>query len=568
MSLVRAAAVGLGLSAGAAQASLTIQVELPDGSSNATVSAAGQQVQMHVYGIVTGTNTTGADDGVQAVSGSFLSTGNLQGSLVGGLTAPFNGVTSKVGAAADLDNDGDCDWGSNNNTSSTGFWLARSNQAQSPNGYSDPTVAPSTYGSVSGASYRVQLGTLTFTAGSSQAQSTQVNFVPRASSTAAQWFEEVFSPSKDPSTGTFAASAAPVTISLAPEWAADADGTWSAGQKWSADVPAGVGVGAQFLSAIQADRTVTVDSERTVGSLTFDNTHRYTLNGSGPIKMNVSAGNAAITVRSGSHTIVTPIVLEKTTQVKVSNASSRLTLAGDMSASAGAGLIKTGAGTLEVKQVRAASLTVAQGAVEVAANGAITGQTVVNTLSIAAGAKLDLKDNDLVVNNGNFLAISDLRWQGYRDFEDSTATGIVSSVGQTLVGHPILAVFDNTQLQTGDWPFGAGNSVGANAVLGQFAYLGDADLNGMVTPDDYGAVDSNLGLHVGTAEVSGGMNWFAGDWNFDGDITPDDYSAIDANLGLGGSNPLAANGLAAVPEPSAMALLGVGALALRRRVKR
>jgi MYXO-CTERM domain-containing protein len=119
-------------------------------------------------------------------------------------------------------------------------------------------------------------------------------------------------------------------------------------------------------------------------------------------------------------------------------------------------------------------------------------------------------------------------------------------------------------LQTPEWPFGSGLTVEAGAVLGKYAYFGDADLNGMVTADDYAAIDSNLGTHVGTALETGGMNWFAGDWNLDGDITSDDYGGVDANMGCGDGNPLAANGAAAVPEP-VTALFGAALLGLVRR---
>jgi endonuclease I len=195
----------------------------------------------------------------------------------------------------------------------------------------------------------------------------------------------------------------------------------------------------------------------------------------------------------------------------------------------------------------------------------------VGSLSVGANARLDLNEADLIVESGSFATISNLVFQGYRDSTDTSATGIISTAGQTQLGHPILAVFDNAMLNTGSWPFGSSETVGATAIVGKYTYLGDADLNGMVTPDDYGAVDSNLGTHVGTAVESGGMNWLAGDWNLDGDITPDDYSAIDANLGLGQDNPLTAQGMAAlgtaaVPEPGALGLaLGAGLLGLRRR---
>jgi hypothetical protein len=217
------------------------------------------------------------------------------------------------------------------------------------------------------------------------------------------------------------------------------------------------------------------------------------------------------------------------------------------------------------------SLSIGSGTrAKMSASGNANGILHVQSLSLAASTTLDLTDNDLVVENGNFSTISSLVLQGYRDSADSLATGIVSSTSQTSIGAPILAVFDNTMLATGDWPFGSGESVGASAVLGKYTYLGDADLNGMVTPDDYGAVDSNLGNHVGTALESGGMNWFAGDWNLDGEITPDDYGAIDANLGLGQNNPLAAQGMAAqgvaaVPEPCGAALVAGAGLVLARR---
>ncbi|HEX8521493.1 MAG TPA: fibronectin type III domain-containing protein, partial [Tepidisphaeraceae bacterium] len=146
-------------------------------------------------------------------------------------------------------------------------------------------------------------------------------------------------------------------------------------------------------------------------------------------------------------------------------------------------------------------------------------------------AALDLKDNDLVVEHGSYHAIDFLRWQGYRDnTADPNAVGIISTAGQTLPGNPILALFDNAVLNSGEWPWGSGHTVGASAILGQLAYIGDADLSGMVSVDDYQAIDSNLGQTVST---EAGMNWFAGDWNFDGQITPDDYTAVGSNLGIG-----------------------------------
>jgi hypothetical protein len=342
----------------------------------------------------------------------------------------------------------------------------------------------------------------------------------------------------------------PVTITLAPEWAVDADGNWATPGNWSANIPDGVGVKAQFLSAIQLDRTVTLSSQRTLGGMTFDNARRYTMAGVGPLVMDVASGSALVEVRTGSHTIATPMSLAKTTVFDVKLAGNRLVLSGDMTAGVGAGVVKQGAGTLEAKHVRADALTVNVGAVEVTTNGSDGGVSYLNSLSIAGSAKLDLNDNDLVVNSGNFAAIQADVFSGYRGGPDSSATGIVSSHSQNVTGGTtILALFDNSLAGFSDYPFGSGNSIAAGAIVGKYTYIGDTNFDGQVTPQDYTATDSNLGTSVDPA-----ISWFYGDTNFDGNIDPTDYAGIDGALGLGQGNPLSA-----VPEPGLGLFLGLSA---------
>jgi hypothetical protein len=186
-----------------------------------------------------------------------------------------------------------------------------------------------------------------------------------------------------------------------------------------------------------------------------------------------------------------------------------------------------------------------------------------NTLSIDSAGALDLNDNDLVVNNGVFSDVQALVFNGYSSTPDTTKTGIISTVGQNTGGVAILALFNNALFGVSDYPFGSGQTIGANAIVGKYTYIGDTDWNGQVDPQDYTAIDANLGatgLDLGAA-------WFSGDTNFDGNIDPSDYTGVDAALGLGQGNPLSVAGSPAVPEPGIGIVPIVGFL-LRRNRKR
>jgi hypothetical protein len=184
------------------------------------------------------------------------------------------------------------------------------------------------------------------------------------------------------------------------------------------------------------------------------------------------------------------------------------------------------------------------GRATMAADGNLYLQT--QSLILASTAKLDLNDNDLIIEyptgSSPYLNMLQRILDGYSAAPDSSKTGILSSVSQQTGGYTILALLDNGLAGLPEWPPGSGNLLPLHTLIGKYTYLGDLNLDGQVTPQDYTSVDSNLGT---TPPV--GLAWPSGDSNFDGNVTPQDYSALDASLGLGIGNPLMTRSVELLP---------------------
>ena len=213
--------------------------------------------------------------------------------------------------------------------------------------------------------------------------------------------------------------------------------------------------------------------------------------------------------------------------------------------------------SLTARQIRQGVLNIGDGSVAtVRAHGGADGVLVVNTLNLNTSGALDLKDNDLVVNNGSFSALNAQVLAGATS--PTVVPGAINST--TTDGSQILAMFDNALVSASDWQ---GIPIGANATVGKYTYFGDANIDGQVTGDDYTVIDANL-----NTDPAVGLEWLSGDMNLDGIVTGDDYTVIDANLGLGVGNPLTPSSLSAVPEPGSLGVLaaaGTGLLMRRRR---
>ena len=166
---------------------------------------------------------------------------------------------------------------------------------------------------------------------------------------------------------------------------------------------------------------------------------------------------------------------------------------------------------------------------------------VTDTVAVGVGARLDLKDNDMIVRSGTIGtwdgdAYTDVTGlvdagRGSGTFSGSgivtSMTGATSGSGLTTLGVATAGeIFGITGGQTALF---AGQTVTAGSILIKYTYGGDANFSGYVDADDYWIIDGN-------ADDSGLVFGFnKGDFNYDGLISGDDYAVIDYAFGAQGS---------------------------------
>jgi hypothetical protein len=135
--------------------SLTIAVRAAGGASSASVTSVGQVVNLQIVATVTGTLNPSQYDGLDTVTGSFLSSetssaNSVAGNLSAFTTFEFHANSAQYGTVQDLNGDGNLDVGSNNNKDAADFFSARAGGAVQD-------------GSVSGNSMTFVIGSLNYT---------------------------------------------------------------------------------------------------------------------------------------------------------------------------------------------------------------------------------------------------------------------------------------------------------------------------------------------------------------------------------------------------------------------
>lgn len=343
---------------------------------------------------------------------------------------------------------------------------------------------------------------------------------------------------------------------LSPQWVVDADGNWGDGvsdgyaYNWIDGDPNGIDAPANFLGAISQPRTVTVDANYTVGSITFDNSNRYTIAGPGTLTLQTSTGPASIHVISGSHTISAPLTFANDTNLTVDSASSTLTISGGIDA-AGVTTTKTGPGTVAVGgSMSFGNLAVQQGKLVFSPHSNVA--TRMASLTVDSGATVDVTDNSLVIDYvatyaSPLSALSGLIAAAY-DSGKWDRPGIASS-SAAANSATALGIADNSVLGLSSF---RGQNVSGDDVLISYTWYGDANLDGKVDAADLALFAAN-----GSAAT-----WSTGDFNYDGVVNADDYALYALGYAAQTGNfPIS------VPEPAIMGSVAV-LFTLRRRRNR
>lgn len=222
---------------------------------------------------------------------------------------------------------------------------------------------------------------------------------------------------------------------------------------------------------------------------------------------------------------------------------------------------------LTATRIRQSSLTINDtGKLTIASNGGHAGTSVLGSLTIGTTGQLDLKDNALLVDNGNLAAVTNLIKSGLNlDGALWSGPGITSSTAAAdLSQTTALGVIPNND-GTGSAIYTTFSGVAAdlNDILVKFTYFGDADLNGIVdTGQDFDLYLMGL--------TSGGSlgGWLYGDFDYNGVVdSGQDFDLYLAGLSAqSGGTLLTAElraelttrvelAIAAIPEPTTWAAL-------------
>jgi hypothetical protein len=147
---------------------------------------------------------------------------------------------------------------------------------------------------------------------------------------------------------------------------------------------------------------------------------------------------------------------------------------------------------------------------------------VTKALTLTGTAKLDLIDNDLVLDytGASQLAAIQSLINAARAGGTWTGNGLTSSAALgNAQGNTTLGAMEATDYAAVHGGTFDGQTLDSIAVVVKYTYYGDTDFNGKVNFDDYVRTDNGFNNHL--------VGWTNGDFDGNGQINFDDYVLID-----------------------------------------
>jgi hypothetical protein len=556
---------------------LILDLRLPGGGKSASINAVGDTVDLQLYALVHDANP--GTDGFNVTQGAWQSTaGGLRGNLAASLASGFDQFGSQNPVPADMDSDGDLDVGASA-SASAGHWIASAGTSGS--------FASQGSEIISGENYRRWLiGTGVFTVTSLGGYHTQINYVPRTGAAPVnphKYYSDSATMTSILGTDPRLQIGAPIHVTGPVTWLGGV-GNWSTAGKWNSGVVPGMAGESVWIDDSGVVSAVMMDVNATVDRLTITAADSLTIASGRTLVVNSTLTNAGSVILAAGGSAVFSGTCAGNGAIGNDGAVTfaAAALVASIGQLDGVGAVTVQAGrTLSTAHLRQGNAQI-NGIVNIRPNGGAAGVSRLATLAVGPSGKLDLANNSLVLNNGtgpgtwngsNYTGVSGMIRSGRNGGGWDGNAGIVTSqTSATTSNFTSLGIATAAQAKTiastatAVW---AGQTVTGTETLVMYTYGGDANLDGKINVDDYGRIDSNIGL--GTA------GWYNGDFNYDGKVNVDDYGVIDSNIGIqgapfftaGGGAALAFGGVTAVPEPVGLAsvvlLAGTSLMLSRRR---
>ncbi len=359
------------------------------------------------------------------------------------------------------------------------------------------------------------------------------------------------------STGSTASN----TFSGTSQWTLSTGGSWTTSTHWlNYIIPAAANDVATFANTITAASTVTLDGNRTAGSVIFNSPQSYTIapGTGGSLTLNQSGG-ATISDLAGTHFISAAVILASNTQITVANATDSLTFSNTISGTGN--LTTSGNGTINLTGTTSytGSTTVVSGTLNLSSGASVTS----GSFNTGTGATL--------IINGTVPVTAAVTGVGTTTFGPGPATGIfnrtigsltLATGSSVTVTAPTLRA-NRTVLATGALNFGGTtnawlgklnladndmivrsgnlsnitNQIKAGYAAGGKYWNGSTGITSTSAASDtthLTALGSGLslgsafdGLPTSTSDVLIKYTYF-GDANLDGKVDGSDYSRIDS----------------------------------------